>query len=73
MSGGGEIDESSVLRYGQIVALHFFDDENGFISADGHVKKHVQMRGYEKYYSASYATKNQTKLLNKDDFSNCLF
>lgn len=37
------------------------------------MKKNVSIRGYEKYYSSSYASKNETKMLNKDDFSNCLF
>lgn len=31
------------------------------------------MKGYGKYYSSWYAAKNETKEINKNDFSNCLF
>ncbi|KAL4462524.1 hypothetical protein ABPG74_000354 [Tetrahymena malaccensis] len=66
-----EADER-ILRYGQIILLRFFDDENGFISADGHVKKHVQMKSYDSKY-LSIKRSQQTEGVTKDDFSNCLF
>ncbi|EGR32737.1 MIR domain protein [Ichthyophthirius multifiliis] len=64
----------NTLKYGQIITISRFEDIKSFVTSDGHAKNSVFLKNFSKQNNkSSQNSKYQNIVINKDDFSNCLF